>query len=186
MIYAVISLEANFLTWVVSQPRCFRPSRLVLCNRSHVGNARLLFSCVLQFTSDSASLVPHFALGVPLRILPFSYSQTYASCPSCRRNRPLLAENPQPVLHKVCISLFPAAYNESMARAETLVSSKLRFKSHSFVFTPSRVRLGGYISFSTILFKSFFPYSIVHRTLPRPIHYPSLLSINTLLDLPVD
>ena len=30
---------------------------LVLCDSSHVGNARLPFSCVLQFTPDSASFV---------------------------------------------------------------------------------------------------------------------------------
>ena len=63
MIYAVIASRQISLPGL--QPRCLRPSHLVLCNTSHVGNASLPFSCVLQFTSDSASLVLSFALDVP-------------------------------------------------------------------------------------------------------------------------
>ncbi len=94
MIYAVICLEANFLTWS--------------------GNASLPFSCVLQFTSDSASLVLSFALDVPLRTPPFPSTSTYALSSRCRRNRHRLAENPQLALHKVCISLFSITYDGSM------------------------------------------------------------------------
>jgi hypothetical protein len=69
MIYAVICLEANFLTWC---PTTSLSSAISsgLCNISHVGNASLPFSCVLQFSSDPASLVRSFALDVLLRLLP--------------------------------------------------------------------------------------------------------------------
>ena len=92
MIYAVICLEANFLTWC---PTTSLSSAISsgLCNISHVGNASLPFSCVLQFSSDPASLVRSFALDVlpspppfppPLTHLPHnvdaiasSYQKTY-------------------------------------------------------------------------------------------------------------
>jgi hypothetical protein len=123
MIYAVIASRQISLPGL--QPRCLRPSHLVLCNASHVGNASLPFSCVLQFTSDSASLVLSFALDVPLRTPPFPSTSTYAFSSRCRRNRHRLAENQQLALHKVCTSLFSITYNGSMARAEMLVSSHL-------------------------------------------------------------
>ncbi|KAI0260896.1 hypothetical protein BC834DRAFT_897936, partial [Gloeopeniophorella convolvens] len=66
MRYAVICLEANFLTWWAA-PRCLRPSHLLLCIASHVGNASPPFACVLQFTSDSTFPALSFALDV----LPF-------------------------------------------------------------------------------------------------------------------
>jgi hypothetical protein len=116
----VICLEANFHTWF--QPRCLRPSRLVLCDASHVGNARLPFSCILQFAPDSASFVLSFALDIPSRSIPFPSSPAYPLSSPCRRNRPLLPESLQLALHKVCTCLLFITLNGSMARTGTSVS----------------------------------------------------------------
>jgi hypothetical protein len=67
--------------YLVCQPRCLRPSRLVLSDASHVGNASLPFWCVLQFAPDSASFVLSFALDVPSRSPPFRPTPTYAVSP---------------------------------------------------------------------------------------------------------
>lgn len=93
-----------------------------LCDASHVGNASLPFSCILQFAPDSASFVLSFALDVPSRSIPFPSSPTYPLSSPCRRNRPLLPESLQLALHKVCACLLFITLNGSMARTGTSVS----------------------------------------------------------------
>ena len=165
MIYAVTCLEANFLTWSMHLV-VFGPSHFVLCNSSHVGNASLPLSCVLQFTSDAASLVLSFALDVPLRIVPFPSlpPQTYPPSSRCRRNRPLLVEKLQLALHKVCTSPFSLFIIMDRWAARELVSSLLivqilPFRRHYF---PNIVCV-----LNDVLPCNFFPYHILFLLICR-------------------
>jgi hypothetical protein len=93
-------------------------------NTSHVGNASLPFSCVLQFTSDSASLVRSFARNILTRLLPSHYHHLRTPSP-CRHNPLLSPENPQLAPHKVCTRLFFTIFSGSMARMGTFETSQL-------------------------------------------------------------
>jgi hypothetical protein len=126
------------------QPRCLRPSRLVLCDASHVETRVLPFSCILQFAPDSASFVLSFALDVPPRNIPFPSSPTYLLSSPCRRNR-LLTESLQLAPPKVCTRLFSITLNGSMARTEHLCPQSLWLEFRPLVFPAVGVRLGLYV-----------------------------------------
>jgi hypothetical protein len=159
-----------------------------LCNASHVGNASLPFSCVLQFTSDSASLVLSFALDVPLRTPPFPSTSTYALSSRCRRNRHRLAENPQLALHKVCASLFSITYDGSMVAQKCSCLLIWSFKFCPF-FSPVFRMLYAPLT-TSFLNRHFFHYTplLVHCPqdwLPRsPNACTVLISVHTLLGSP--
>jgi len=126
----------------------------------------LPFSCVLQFTSDSASLVLSFALDVPLRTPPFPSTSTYALSSRCRRNRHRLAENPQLALHKVCASLFSITYDGSMVAQKCSCLLIWSFKFCPFfspvfrmLYAPLTASFLNRHFFITLLF-----LFIVHRT----------------------
>jgi hypothetical protein len=98
---------------------------LVLCTSSHVGNARLPFSCVLQFTPDSASLILSFCSPHPLRSLSFHHHLRILF--PCRRIRPHLLECLQTFHHKVCITFSLVVDRWRTETCRVFSSSSLNF-----------------------------------------------------------
>ena len=88
------------------------------------------------------------------------------SPPQCRRNRLLLAENPQLALHKVCISHLSITCNGSMAREEMLLSSHFVVQISPFglpIFSNT-VCVFDYIFLCKLFFTIFFFF------LSRPLY----------------
>lgn len=120
--------------------------------------------------------------------LPIHLNATH-SPPQCRRNRLLLAENPQLALHKVCVSYFSIIYKGSIACGETPVSS------HSVVqFSPPRIPIfsNTVCVFDYVLFCNFFLYHILFSSchlstdsLQRSLNVCTvLISVHTLFSSP--
>ena len=162
----MICLEANFLTW--SQPRCLRPSRLVLSDASHVGNARLPFWCVLQFAPDSASFVLSFALDVPSRSLPFRSTPTYAVSSHVDAIAPSYQKIYNWLITRCVLSLLYHFRRIDGAHTNARIPRVGGLNFNPFVFPVFGVRLGVYV----LLITSFFstPFVVVNCTpdwLPR-------------------
>jgi len=89
--------------------------------------------------------------------LPIYLNSTHPP-PQCRRNRLLLAENPQLALHKVCVSRFSITCIGSIACGETLVSSHLvvQISPPRIPIFSNTVCVFDYIFFCILFFIIFF------------------------------
>ena len=123
---------------------------------------------------------------------PFPHSLLFPSTstlrtllPQCRRNRLLLAENPQMALHKVCVSHFSINYSGSIACGETLVSSHLvvQISPPRITIFSNTVCVLDCIFFCNLFFiMSFFSYT---DSLQRSLNVCTvLISVHILLSSP--
>jgi hypothetical protein len=120
--------------------------------------------------------------------LPIHINYTHSPPPQCRRNRLLLAENPQPALHKVRIFHFSITYNGSMARPETHVSIHSVVQVSPFrlpIFSNTICIFDCTFCVTFLAYPFFFFRQLYTHCLQRSLNiFTILISVHTLLDSP--